>query len=177
MAGMPRVIPDAVRRAIAADARKTIGTFEGSTRKIAKRHGVSESTVRRIVAEDTTIPGFGDPATRARMQNAIDTTKQTLAERRQRLSEALIREAERAIEDANAPSSRVFNFGGKDNTFEMREVPFVPTKDRQILTTIAAICLDKHKMLDQYDNDAARGNAVDMWLAHMMGDGRPDGAV
>lgn len=169
MAGRPRTISDAQRRAIVKDAEATIGTPDGSVRRIAARHGVSESTVRRIVANDSEIRQFGSAETRARMKNAIAATVQSNEQKRARLAELLLDEALRSAEDMRSQRWQIYNFGGKDNTFEMREIPFVPAKDRQILATTAAICADKHKMLDQYDSDAARGNAVDAWLAHMMG--------
>jgi len=167
--GKPRVIPDALRQRIAADARRTVGTLEGSARKLAQRHGVSESTVRRIVQEDTEIQGFGSPQTRARTEKATEALKLSLAQRREKLAEAFLTEAERAIRDANADEYQVFNFGGKDNTFEMRSIHFVPVKDRQILLTTAAIAADKHKMLDQYDADARDADAVSAWIAGLSG--------
>jgi len=172
--GDTRRIPDAVRQAIIADARRTQGTSKGSVRQVAARHGVSQASVRRIVANESNLPGFGAPETRAKMQNGIEATKQSAADKRARLAEMFADAAIRALEDERADTCEVFNFGGKDNTFEIRRVNFVPVKERQILMTAAAIAADKHKMLDQYDSDAARGNDMDLFLRHMMG---LDGAV
>ena len=171
--GDTRRIPDAVRQAVIADARRTLGTPEGSVRQVAARHGVSQASVRRIAIKEGGLEGFGAPETRAKMQNAIEATRQSVADRRARLSERFIERAERALDAMDQPIT-VFNFGGKDNTFAAREMPIPPTADQRNLMIIAATAVDKHKMLDQYDSDAARGNDMDLFLRHMMG---LDGAI
>ena len=51
MANRTRQIPDAKRAEIADDIRATAGTPEGSYRKIAARHDVSNATVQKIADE------------------------------------------------------------------------------------------------------------------------------
>ncbi len=111
------------------------------------------------------------------MQNAIEQTKLSLSDRRARLSEILLNKAAALVAMTDSDQYRVFNFGGKDNTYNEKILNGVPVKDQQVLLTAAAIALDKHKMLDQYDSDAARGNAVDQWLTFMMGPGDGPGAA
>lgn len=137
-------------------------------RKVAARHGVSVDSIRRVVREDAPdVPGFGSEATRAIAKNGIAATELTAAQQRAEISAELLVEIRRAINDMRATRWRVFNFGGKDNTFEMRELDAVPVKDRQALATIAGILLDKHRMLDQLDSEQSRNNAVDAWLTAM----------
>lgn len=167
--GSPRRISDAARQAITADARATIGTPEGALRRIAARHGVSDATVRRCIAEAGDIPPAGSPATRDRMKNAIETRQLTMADRRARLAERLIDIAEQCANDIQAGSSIVFNFGGKDNSFEMRRVDFVPGAERRNLIITLGTALDKHKMLDNYDSDVRDRDALTAWLDHMTG--------
>jgi transposase-like protein len=170
-AGAPRTISDAVRQAVVADARRTVGTADGSVRQVAARHGISEASVRRIVAAAEDAPQFGAPETRAKMQNAIEATRLSLAERRQRLAERFVHAAEKALADMESQTWKVFNFGGKDNTFEMRVIDCVPTQDQRNLMIIAGTAIDKHKMLDQYDSDQREADAVTAWIRNMTGRG------
>lgn len=111
------------------------------------------------------------------MKNAITTRQVTMADRRSRLAERLIDIAEQCADDIQAGSSIVFNFGGKDNTFEMRRVDFVPGAERRNLIITLGTALDKHKMLDLYDSSAREADALTLWLEHMMPSKPPaDGA-
>lgn len=169
--GHPRRVPDAVRQAIVADARATVGTPDGSVRRIAARHGVSDATVRRACRNIEDI-AFGTPQARDRLKNAIETRQLTMADRRARLAERFVEVAERALDDMVSPAT-VFNFGGKDNTFEARVLPRPPTADQRNLAIIAATAVDKHKVLDNYDSDVRDRDALTAWLDHMTG--RNDG--
>lgn len=91
-----------------------------------------------------------------------------MADRRSRLAERLIDIAEQCANDIQAGSSIVFNFGGKDNSFEMRRVDFVPGAERRNLIITLGTALDKHKMLDLYDSSAREADALTLWLEHMM---------
>lgn len=105
------------------------------------------------------------------MQNAIEATRLSLAERRQRLAERFIHAAEKALGDMESQTWQVFNFGGKDNSFEMRSIKFVPTADQRNLMIIAATAVDKHKVLDQYDSDQREADAVTAWIRNITGRG------
>lgn len=127
--------------------------------------------MRRIVAAAQDAPQFGAPETRARMQNAIEATRLNLAERRARLAERFVHAAEKALADMESQTWKVFNFGGKDNTFEMRVIDCVPTADQRNLMIIAATAVDKHRALDQYDSDQRDADAVTSWIRAMTGRG------
>lgn len=155
--------------AIVADARRTVGTSEGSTRKIALRHGVTESTVRRWVSRAPDAPQFGDPQTRARMKNAIASRALTAADKRQELAEAILQELRKLMREMNAKEWKVFNFGGAFNTYEEKKIDFVPVRDRQSLATIFGILMDKYAKLDGWDADAKDADAVTAFIAAMTG--------
>jgi hypothetical protein len=154
---------DAVREAIREDLRRTHGTAEGSLRNVAERHGVGITFVRKLRAELQ----LTDDARRAQTKNATEATRADLAARRARISERLVEAAERALDDMQAPAT-IFNFGGKDNTYNSKVVPRPPVGDQRQLATIAAIALDKHKMLDNYDASQQLASAVDDWLGDML---------
>jgi hypothetical protein len=157
-------ISDEVRAAVVIDLRKLHGTREGSTRAIATRHGISEASVRRIAFA----AGLDATVTQALTKNAIEAARLTNAQRRERLAARLLDMAERALEDMNAPAT-VFNFGGKDNTYNEREMPRPPTQDQRNLAIIAGVALDKHKMLEQFDSAGAAGQQADLLLRLLTG--------
>jgi len=159
------------RAALVADMRATIGTSEGSARLLAQRHGVSKSTVSRTAMQEGI--SFGQVG-RSRVENAIQEHRLTAAERRARLADRFLDNVEQALDDMNT-EALIFNFGGKDNTYEARTLPRPPTADLRNLATIAAIFTDKHKMLDQYDSDARSGAMLDRWLNAMIGEDQSDG--
>lgn len=99
-----------------------------------------------------------------------------MADRRARLAERLIDIAEQCANDIQAGQSIVFNFGGKENTFEMRRVDFVPGAERRNLIITLGTALDKHAMLDRYDSDIRDRDALTTWLEHMMPKGPPTDA-
>lgn len=117
---------------------------------------------------------FGSPETRARTQNATEALRLSLAERRARLAERFIEAAEKALDDMRSTQWKVCNFGGKDNTFAVAQIEFVPTADQRNLMIIAATAIDKHKILDQYDADARDADAVTAWIAGLSGRGKSD---
>jgi hypothetical protein len=151
------------KAAVLADLRATSGTPEGSYRKVAKRHGITEASIRRIVvASDHDVPAEA----RARTQNAIERRALSNADRRKELAERLLAEAQAALDDMqNGSIVHASSFG--EITF--KQAPRVLPRDRQALMTTAAIALDKHRMLDQYDSAAAGAAAVDLWLQGMVG--------
>lgn len=108
------------------------------------------------------------------MQNATESLRLSLADRRARLAERFIEAAEKALDDMRSTQWKVFNFGGKDNTFEMRVIDCVPTADQRNLMIIAATAVDKHKILDQYDADARDADAVTAWIAGLSGRGKSE---
>lgn len=153
-------LSDEVRAEIGAELLR--GTR--SLRAIARAFEVSPATVcgiaKKINAPETT--------ERLHTKNATAAVVADNAARRAAIAKKLLDVAERAIEDMNAPAI-IYNFGGKDNSYNERAVPRPPTGDQRNLATVAAIALDKHRMLDGYDSDKATASAVDEWLGQMIG--------
>jgi transposase-like protein len=157
-------ISDEVRAAVVADLRQTQGTPEGSMRQVGDRHGVSLASVRRIAAAQ----GLAGTAARVRAENATAVAAQTNAQRRERLAARMLDMAERALDDMIKPAT-VFNFGGKDNTYNERELSKPPTADQRNLATIAAIAVDKHAVLERFDSAGAAGQQAELLLRLLTG--------
>ncbi|MEE4598234.1 helix-turn-helix domain-containing protein [Streptomyces sp. DSM 41524] len=102
-----------------------------------------------------------EEATRARMAD--------LAERRAILAEALQDDAERLTEQMWEPA-KIYNFGGKDNTYEDRDVPEPPADAKRALMATAAQAIDRSLKLVPPETDQQGLAAVDAWLRGMMGD-------
>lgn len=157
-------ISDEVRAAVLADLRENLGTPNGATRKIAARHDISDASVRRIAAT----AGIDAAMSRSRTQNATEQLVLTNAQRRERLASRLLDMAERALEDMNAPAT-VFNFGGKDNTYNERTMERPPTADQRNLAIIAGVGIDKHAVLERFDSAGAAGQQADLLLRLLTG--------
>lgn len=154
------------KRAVADDIRATIGTALCTTRKLAARHATSEASVRRIAAQHGLT--LGTDATRAIVKNAVEVKRDNAARQRAEISAMLLDEAREAVLDMRRPAT-IYNFGGKDNTYNEKQVSRPPTGDRRNLAIIAGTLLDKHKMLDGYDASQHLASAVDDWLGDMLG--------
>ncbi|MEE1814223.1 hypothetical protein PUR59_04205 [Streptomyces sp. SP18ES09] len=101
-----------------------------SRNEIARRMERSGRTISIIAArlQLSFDRGATEAATRARMAD--------LAEKRSVLAEALTDDALRLSAQVWEPAV-VFNFGGKDNTFEKRELPEPPAADKRALMAAA----------------------------------------
>lgn len=156
-------LTDAQKAAVLADLRATLGTPDGSYRRVAKRHGITEASIRRIIAASDL---DAVPESRARMEKAIERRALSNADRRAELAGRLLAEARAALDDMqNGSIVHASSFGEITFAQASRVLP----RDRQALMTTAAIALDKHRMLDQYDSAAAGAAAVDLWLQGMIG--------
>jgi len=103
-------------------------------------------------------------ANKARSANA--------AERRGKLSAALLADAERLRQQLFAPCM-AHNFGGKDNTYNDHELPEPDFGAKAQLLKAIGVAIDKHLALERHDADGGEGlAAVDQWLKSMLG-GRP----
>lgn len=155
-------IPNDVREAVAEELRNR---FAGkpTVREIAEQFGIGARTVQTIGAE---FGVFTDSA-RAATKNATEQQKLTNAQLRAEISRLFAERAREALADMRRPA-KIYNFGGKDNTYNEKDVEQPPTADQRNLMIIAATAMDKHKMLDAYD--AASDNAdVAAWLEWMSG--------
>lgn len=140
---MPAPIPDDVRAAILADIKANGG--ERSCRGIARDHGVSDATVRKI-AKDA---GITDAFSRAQTKKATEASRVDHAARRAVLAEQWLSLAEDAVAQTRA------------------QLADAKAKDA---ATIAAIAVDKHRALDQYDSDTQGLAVVDAWLRAITGE-------
>lgn len=107
---------------------------------------------------------------RTATEAATEARKADLAERRSILAEALQGDAERLTEQL-WERAVVFNFGGKDNTFEKREVDEPPADAKKALMSAAGIAIEKSLKLVPQDSDTEGLAAVDAWLRGMMPSG------
>lgn len=104
--------------------------------EIARRIGRSQRTISLLAAAmhltfDRTAT---EEATRARRAD--------LAERRVILAEALQSDAEQLTEQMWQPAT-IYNFGGKDNTYEEKHVDQPPTLDKKNLMLAAGVAIEK----------------------------------
>jgi len=164
---MARSIDATKRREVLEYIRQTFGTPEFSTRKVAKRFGISEYSVRQIGREGG-MSSLASVATRELVKNAIEQQRSNDAERRTALASRMLDVAENALDDMSNPCV-VYNFGGKENSYNEHELSKPGFADQRNLMIIAATAIDKHRVLDQYDAVASRASAFDAWLADMTG--------
>lgn len=108
---------------------------------------MSVRSVQTIAHDAGVVPD----AARAQTNNATEQVRATNAQRRAALAARFLDAAERALDDMESPA-KIYNFGGKDNTYNEVAVERPPTADQRNLMIIAATATDKHKVLDQYDS-------------------------
>jgi len=156
---MPPRIPDTKREAIATDIHAKLPRNE-----IARKHGVSGSTVSGIAREIGSTEAFD----RSQTENATRAVQVDNAARRAELSRRFLEEAHAALDDLHA-KTLVFAFGGRDNEYNERTLDKPPTADKRNLMIIAATAADKHMAIDKHD--AASGSeTVGSLLGSMMDD-------
>lgn len=160
-------ISDDVRAAVVADLRRTIGTEDGSVRKVAARHALSTTSIRRIA----TVAGVTfAPESRAQTLNARMTNTLTNAQRREALSERMLARAE-ALERSLDESCYVYSFGGQFGAFTDAHAQRPSPADAKHLMTAAGIAVDKHERLEKFDSAGAAGQQADLLLRLLTGQG------
>ncbi|MGX1909012.1 hypothetical protein ACWIID_09135 [Streptomyces phaeochromogenes] len=130
--------------------------------EIAREIGRAQRTVSVIAQElglvfDTTMT---EDATRARIAQ--------LAEKRAILADALVDDALRLTEQVWAPSI-IYNFGGKENTYNFEAVDEPPAIDKKALMTAAGIAVEKSMKLVPPAEDSGIENAESMLGKLMAG--------
>lgn len=145
--------PPEVVEAILADIRARAGSCRG----IAKRHGIPESTVRSIAKRH----GITNAWSREHTEAATKARVADMAERRSRLAEQFLEEAERALNLLHVPHL-VYSFGGKDNDYAEHLLDRPAAAEMQRLMTTAAVATDKHLKLVAADGENRSGEAVSM---------------
>jgi transposase-like protein len=156
---MPPRIPDDKREAILQDVQ----SGKLARNAIARKHDVGPATVSRIADE----AGLDQPFDRTETKNATEAKQADNRALRAELSRRLLVKAGEFLDQIDQPHI-VFNFGGKDNTFEQRTLPKPPTGDIRNLVVSAATAIDKHIVIDRHDSGAGVDEAVSL-LDRIMG--------
>lgn len=141
---MPPAIDPDKREAILAD----IQARQKSCRQIARDHGVSHSTVRRVAEQ----AGVDEPFARVNTENATRARVADMAEQRAIASALFLQRAIETLKAMDEPY-KVYAFGGKDNTYNEHERDKPPTADLRNLMVTAATGLDKHLVAHRFDSD------------------------
>lgn len=110
---------------------------EGLARnEIARRTGIAAGSVTNICrAEGLTFD-------RSETKHATEARQVDLAAGRIRLAEKMLAASEDMLDTIDGPYE-VYNFGGKDNTFEQRTLDSAPVEVRRNVITTAGITFDK----------------------------------
>ncbi|MCL3994438.1 helix-turn-helix domain-containing protein [Streptomyces lavenduligriseus] len=131
---------------------------------IAREMGRGPRTVSVIAAE------LGLDFDRSMTAEATRARKADLEERRVLLAEALQGDAERLTEQL-WQRAKVFNIGGKNNTYTDHDVDEPPAEAKKNLMAAAGIAVEKSLKLVPLDREDLEGlAAVDAWLRGMMPD-------
>lgn len=156
-------ISQQTRENVERDLRERWGR-DLSIRDIAAAHGIGDASVRRIAAA----AGLTAEATaRAKTKSATETLKEANARRRELLSSRLLDEAQAALDDIGAGSVVTGISWGE---IVSGRAGSTSARDRRELLTAAAIALDKHRMLDTYDQDRDT-TEVGKFLRALAGEG------
>jgi hypothetical protein len=136
----------------------------GETRNgIAREMGRSQQAVSKTVAN-----AGGSFARAVEVQAATEARRIDLEERRVDLAHQLHLHAERLLTQLDKPAL-VYNFGGKDNTYEEHTLPEPSFGDKRTIIGAAGIAIDKSLKLVPPKTDTEGLAAVDAWLKGMMG--------
>jgi AcrR family transcriptional regulator len=132
-------MPDDVVERIRDLAAAGVGCNE-----IARQLGVSPRTVSRYAPDGAFDRTQTIAATRARQAD--------MAERRARLAEALLSDAERMREQI-WQTATVFNFGGKDNDYNEHKFTEQPPEGKRTLMQAVSTAVAAHTRLVDHDGD------------------------
>lgn len=122
-------------------------------RAIAEKLGVSRSTVSRWAKEE------GLAFDRAQTAQAVAAHSIDLAAARTRLAEKMAHRAEQLLDSLDG-KYLVFNFGGKDNTYEEHELDKPPVEVVRNAVTTAGIAFDKLSRIVERDPDVTGVQSV-----------------
>jgi transposase-like protein len=140
---VPPRLPDDKRAAILADIKA--GT-KGRA-QIARDHGVNPQTVGNIAKRAGVVDAF------SRLQTENATRAAAIDSKALRVSTArrFLDKTNELLDQMDEPHL-VFNFGGKDNTYEEHLLKKPPTGDLKNLMVSAATAIDKHLVLERHDS-------------------------
>lgn len=129
---------------------------------IARELGLSASTVSQMAKQE------GLSFDRAATRNAVEARKVDAAAMRAELQIGLLQDAKRLRSELWSPCT-VFNFGGKDNTYEEREIDAPPFADKLKLVQAVGVAITHSLRIADHDANTADLPVVDAWLQHMTG--------
>lgn len=139
------------------DARlRELHAAETSVRAMADELGRSKTSVARRLKHH----GLSN-ATRTQTHAATAARLADARARRATLRSDLLGDAERLRAQLWKPTV-VFNFGGKENTYEEHTLPEPPFADKQRITTSVSTLIGTIERLDKMDADAGLQQAVGM---------------
>lgn len=134
---------------------------------IAKETGRSVGAISRV-AKSLGHTASGSAA--ARTEKAREARKAFSAERRAEQMEELSAEFDRLVADMRT-ETRVFNFGGKNNTYREHKLTEPPNEAKRALMQSARDAMRTMLDVDRHDNKADDGaSAVDAWLRDIVGE-------
>lgn len=155
-----RPVEPSPTRATKSETRAKVLTLHGQglgRNEIARQVGCSGDTVTRIARAE------GLDFDRSETARAVESRKIDLAARRAELQTALLGDAERLRRQLWAPC-RVFNFGGKDNTYEERELDKPPFADQLKIVQAVGVAVDRSLRLADHDS-GTQAQAVNLIIA------------
>jgi hypothetical protein len=158
--------PNQYNAPVTDDERQTVADLHAQglgRNEIARAISRGTRTVSVIAA------ALGLTFDRAEMTEAATRVRQAdLAEKRAILADALTDDALRLTEQMWQPS-KIYNFGGKDNTYEDKAVDEPPADAKRALMGAAGMAIDRSLKLVPVEIDQQGLAAVDQWLRGMMG--------
>lgn len=160
-----RRIDPATRQAVADYLRDNP---EAKRNETAEKFGVSPGTVTNISRE------VGRSFDRAATETATHARKVDVEKRTVELAERLIEEAHKLVDTIDAPYL-VYNFGGKDNTYNAKKLRTPPVEVKRAIVTVAAIAIDKAlKVRKETTSGAAPSSAFEAFMRMLGGDDTGD---
>ncbi|GAA4176519.1 helix-turn-helix domain-containing protein [Gryllotalpicola koreensis] len=138
-------------------------------RQIAAELNASTETVSRHARN------MGLSFDRSQTEEATRARVADLAAGRAALAERMLEEAHLILDDMHG-EYRVFNFGGKDNTFAEETLDEPPVEAKRSMMTTAAIAFDKVTRVVERDGDGGAAEGVSMIVKLMAQIGVDDSA-
>lgn len=129
---------------------------------IARQLGRDRATISKHAKD------LGLTFDRKQTKAATDARVADAKHKRAILSEQLLDDALRLRAQLWEPAT-VFNFGGRDNTYEERTLDKPPFADQEKILRSLAVAVDKHARLLELDRDPEGLAAVDAWLRGITG--------
>lgn len=140
---------------------------EGKGRNaISRETGIHSRRVSAIASE----LGLSFRRGGARTAAATEARKADAAVRRKAVEDQALASAQRLLDQMWQPAT-VFNFGGKDNTYEVAQQDEPPFADKRNIATAVQALMQTALKIAEHDKADAATSGVDEWLKHMTEDG------